>query len=264
MQILEILICTIDDGINNVINTILPPIGYIRYLISWQRNNDQDIPVPEQLTSRSDIRIVTLHGKGLSANRNHAIAHAKGDILLLADDDARYRPEYFKTILHAYEENPGADILTFQMVDEMGNPIKPYPTYPYNYAQCPKGCYYSSLEITMLRSDRLPKFDTRFGLGAAYLGCGEEEVFIHAAAQNKLSIRYIPKVIVETERSTTGSRFSTDVKVRRAKGAVLYVLHGYWGAVLRSLKYALHLKKNALLSFKDMYDGIKYMKNGTK
>ena len=146
----------------------------------------------------------------------------------------------------------------------MGNLLKKYPIYPFNYAQCPKGFYYSSLEITMLRKSDLPQFDTRFGLGADYLGCGEEEVFLHDAAKRKLSIRYIPKVIVETEKSTTGAKFDTDVKVRRAKGAVLFVLHGYRSATLRCLKQALKLKKNTLRSFIDMYDGIKYMKNGNK
>ena len=264
MRILEILICTIDDGINRVNHTILPPISYIKYLISWQRTNDNKTDIPNALLDREDVRIVTMKGKGLSANRNNALANATGDILVLADDDAKYTPEYFKTILHAYEENPGEDILTFQMADEMGNLLKKYPIYPFNYAQCPKGFYYSSLEITMLRKSDLPQFDTRFGLGADYLGCGEEEVFLHDAAKRKLSIRYIPKVIVETEKSTTGAKFDTDVKVRRAKGAVLFVLHGYRSATLRCLKQALKLKKNTLRSFIDMYDGIKYMKNGNK
>ena len=264
MQILEVLICTIDGGINRVNNTLLPPIDYIKYLISWQRSNEEEIDIPNCLLERKDVRIVTRKGKGLSANRNNAIAHAQGDILVLGDDDARYKPEYFKAILHAYEENPGEDILTFQMADEMGDLIKKYPVYPFNYAQCPKGYYFSSLEITMSRKAALPQFDIRFGLGAEYLGCGEEEVFLHDAAKRKLSIRYLPQVIVETERSTTGTKFETDVKVRRAKGAVLFVLHGYWSATLRCLKYALKLKKNTLRSFIDMYDGIKYMKNGRK
>lgn len=262
MQILEVLICTIDDGINHVNNMVLPPIDYIKYLISWQRTDSTEKEIPQALLQRQDIRVVTAEGKGLAANRNNALSHAEGDILILADDDAKYRPEYFKTILHAYEENPEADILTFQMVDGMGHFHKKYPVYPFNYAQCPKGFYYSSLEITMRRKAHLPLFDTRFGLGATYLGCGEEEIFIHDAAQNKMLIRYIPKVIVETPHATTGARFDTDVKVRRAKGAVLFVLHGYWSATLRCLKYALKLKKNTLRSFIDMYDGIKYMKNG--
>lgn len=264
MPVLEVLICTIDEGINRVVHTVLEPIPYIKYLISWQRTNDDDIRVPDQLTKRNDVRIISLKGKGLAANRNHAIRNATGDLLLLADDDAHYQPEYFKTILHAYEEHPEADILTFQMSDKTGHLLKEYPLFPFNYAQCPKGFYYSSLEITMRNSKQLPQFDTRFGLGADYLGCGEEEVFIHDAAQNKLMIRYIPQVIVETERSTTGSKFSTDIKVRRAKGAVNYVLHGYASALLRSLKFALKLKKNTVKSFIDMYDGIKYMKNGSK
>ena len=101
MRILEILICTIDDGINRVNHTILPPIGYIKYLISWQRTNDNKTDIPNALLDREDVRIVTMKGKGLSANRNNALANATGDILVLADDDAKYTPEYFKTILHA-------------------------------------------------------------------------------------------------------------------------------------------------------------------
>ena len=263
--ILEVLICTIDEGINKLENSLLSPIDSIKYLISWQQSGTTAIPIPASLEQREDVRILIHQGKGLAANRNHALEAATGDYLLLSDDDARYTEDYFRHLVDAFSAYPDDDLFTLQMVDEMGHFLKNYPTATFRYPHCPKGFYVSSLEIAFRRSDRLPRFDTRFGIGSAYLACGEEEVFLHEALKNGLHARYIPLTVVETPRSTTGSRFNTDVCVRRSKGAVLFVLHGYWGALLRCLRYTFRIPlKSRYTFFKDLYDGIKYIKNGER
>lgn len=263
---LEILICTIDERIRKVPQVLLPPREGVCYLVSWQQTAGKSTsPLPDLLTGRPDVRVVGLEGKGLSANRNNAIRHAKGDILLISDDDARYRPVYFDTIVQSFGEHPQADILTFQIVDEDGRPFRQYAESTYEYKERPRFCSsVRSLEIAFRRTSPVPSFDLRFGLGSEYLACGEEEVFVHQASMAGLRVEYIPRPIVQTRQGTTGSRFLYDERVRRSKGAVLCLFHGVAGALLRSLKFSfLASKGNPALLYRillDMCKGIVYIK----
>lgn len=71
---LEILICTIDEGINSVADMMLPQTPGFRYLVSWQLTGKVASMVPAELR-RPDVRVFTLQGKGLSRNRNLSLIH---------------------------------------------------------------------------------------------------------------------------------------------------------------------------------------------
>lgn len=259
MLTLELLICTIDEGITKIPSLLLPPERGVGYLVSWQQSGNVAHLLPAELAERADVRVVCLQGKGLSANRNNALHHATGDILLLSDDDTRYRLDYFKRIVAAFEDNPAADIITFRAINEDQTLIRPYPEHTYTYDKRPYGSYVCSCEIALRHNRALPAFDERFGLGSSYLACGEEEVFIHDAFKQGLQILYLPKIVVQTDSHTTGTLFPTSAAVQRSKGAVLYVMHGFGGALLRCLKFALTLRSyNRLRIFINLYRGIKY------
>lgn len=263
---LEILICTIDDGIQRALRVpCKQPIDHVVYLISWQHSRDASHSVPIDYVERADVRIVECEGRGLAKNRNHALRYAQGDVCLFSDDDTRYCPEYFERIKHAFTASPDADIISFQAVNREHVPIKPYPRKPFDYARTPRGMYYSSVELAFRRHTQLPRFDERFGIGSPHLGCGEEEVWLHEAYRRGLHIIYSPVVVVETDSNTSGQRFATDQRIRRAKGAVLYMMHGYLSALLRCFKYAITQQGiSFLVAWKDMLWGIHYIKNESK
>lgn len=264
-QTLEVLICTINERIQKVPDVLLAPIANVKYLISWQQTGTVKVTLPEALEGRDDVRVVTLEGRGLSANRNHALKHATGDILLLSDDDCRYTPEYFERVLHNFVKYPLADFICFRCVDRKGNFIKRYATRPFTYAKRPRGAYFSSIEIAFRRKTSLPFFDERFGLGSRFLACGEEEIFLFSAWKKGLKIIFVPETIVETDANTTGARFLTYGAVRRSKGAVLCYMYGPLSARLRSIKYIMYLDADIdskKLFFHDMMMGIRYIKNG--
>ncbi len=262
MLSLEILICTIDNGIADAAQVPLQPIDGVRYLVSWQHSNDKSIPLPESLQGREDIKVVHLNGRGLSRNRNNAIKNATGDILLISDDDTRYRPEYFERIKSAFATHTEADIITFQAQDYDRNAIRPYPTSAHSYDKRPYGSYVCSVEIAFRRKSNLPLFDERFGLGSEYLASGEEEVFVYDAWKRGLCILYEPQVIVETDNNTTGSLILTSPAVQRSKGAVLCYLHGAFGATLRCILETMRLPVTVShwQIFKQMWNGIRYIK----
>src|SRR5690606_31354900 len=96
-MIINVLISTLDEGINGISQVLLEQRSDVHYTVIHQIT-DRDIIVPHELASRSDVLIIRSHEKGLSKSRNLALKHAKGDVGLLADDDVRYTDETFDII----------------------------------------------------------------------------------------------------------------------------------------------------------------------
>ena len=88
---LDILISTIGTGVEAIPRMLLPERQGVRYVVSVQHTCPaSEVTIPQELTSRPDVTVVLLPGKGLSRNRNNAISMASADICLIADDDCRY------------------------------------------------------------------------------------------------------------------------------------------------------------------------------
>ena len=264
-MLLSVLICTLNEGIKDIEQILLPERPDVNYIVSFQYTDDSYLSfVSESLLQRNDVLISQLRGKGLSKNRNNAFAYATGDILLIADDDARYKNEYFDIILRTFQENADVDIALFKAKTYEGAWMKDYPDYSYKYEDAPKCAYPCSCEMTLRKSvyDNGIRFDKRFGLGSDFLASGEEDVFLADALKEGLNIIYFPELIVETDCSTTGLTLLKDKKVQRSKGAVFYYCQGYYPALFHCMKeslyHLLHSFANPFILFKNMYDGIEY------
>lgn len=264
-MLLNVLICTLNEGIKDVDQILLPERFDVNYIVSFQYTDDSFVSlVPKSLLQRKDVLLSQLKGKGLSKNRNNAFAHATGDILLIADDDVKYKNEYFDTVLRTFQENIDVDIALFKAKTYEGIWMKEYPDYSYNYMNSPKGTYPCSCEMALRKSvyDKGIRFDERFGLGSDFLASGEEDIFLADALIEGCKIVYYPEVIVETDYNTTGLALLKDKKVQRSKGAVFYYCYGYYPALYRCMKesmyHFLHAFANPFSLLKNMYDGIKY------
>lgn len=259
---IEVLICTINEGIEKVSQVVTAPIEGVSWLVSFQYTENKWLDkIPDALKGRDDVRIIPIEGKGLSKNRNNALAHALGDLLVIADDDTHFEKIYFERILHTFSVHSNIQIACFQAENLDGKPLRAYPDYTFKYENTPKGFWYNSIGIVMRNIPELVRFDERFGLGAPYLGCGEEEVFLWDAFTNGLYIRYVPEVVAQTAEGTTSDRFYEDESLQRAKGAVLYCIHGRYGAYLRCFKFALCNSKghNKAEILRNLLAGIKFM-----
>lgn len=246
---LSILICTIDAGISRVPDVLMSPRDDVQYVVSMQWTDKQYMEqVPSVLKEREDVVLTFLEGKGLSRNRNHAIEHATGDLMLVADDDNRYDETLISHIFHAYEEHKEADIIYFQALDMEGNPLHPYPAN-----------YVSSVEMTFRRDVKV-RFDERFGLGSERFCAGEEEVWMKDARDAGYRILYVAKPIVKTPKETTGSHFLENQKLQRSKGAVFKYVYGTWEALWRSVKEAgwwmVHRGANPFPILRNMLKGM--------
>lgn len=246
---LQLLISTIDQGINRLRGSLLPPRSDVSYLISWQYTGERPA-VPDWIDQRPDVEVTLLEGRGLSRNRNHALLHAKADVVKICDDDEQWTDEDLDNILSAYERHPEADIIHF-----MARGLeKQYPPQ-----------YVSSVELTMrrARTGQL-RFDERFGLGSPFLASGEEEVLLCDARRAGLVVRYEPCYVCETHGPSTGSRCLAP-RVLRSKGAMFCYTRGVCYALCKSLRESMgHMIRHhasPFFVFRHMLWGIKYIRS---
>ena len=68
-----------------------------------------------QLSAGRTLRMITTDTRGVGVNRNIALLHAAGDILLFADDDICYADGYADGVRHAYAQHPDADMILFSL-----------------------------------------------------------------------------------------------------------------------------------------------------
>lgn len=220
---LQVLICTYgSDGLQRLLQSIHPRVEGVGYLVAWQ-NPETSGPMPEKLR-RDDFEIVTSATRGLSRNRNIALAAARGEILLIADDDVSYTPAQLCSVIEAFGSYPEEDILTFRYVSE--NAPKRYPDHTFPLDHPAKGYYPTSFEIAIRRSSLPPdlRFDENFGIGALF-PCGEEDLFLLEARRRGLRERFLPITICRHDGDTTAARILHSEGFVMTRGAVVPQLY---------------------------------------
>lgn len=259
-MILNILISTIDDGINQIPEILLPIRSDVKYIVSHQYLDNKFLSIPKELI-RDDVLVSQIPGKGLTKSRNNAIRLATGDICVIADDDVRYTNEYFDTILQIYRTSV-VDLACFMIYTGKDN--LPYKNYPdkeilINSLQDHSP---SSIEITFLLKPILEKnilFDERFGLGS-WLSGGGENLFVYDAINAELQVKFFPFFIVQHPFESTIKSFSKYHQRRvRVGGALDARLNGWVSipkAFAASIKYLSDLIRNRKNPLVYIYDRV--------
>lgn len=256
---LEILICTLDEGIEKIAGMLLPQHRDIGYVVSWQHSEGKEnYFLPPEL-NRHDVKVFNLNGRGLSRNRNNCIKHATADVCLIADDDCRYTHERLQALIQSFENNPTVDIAVFQF-EGVGS-TKYYPQHTFNLKSFPKGYFVSSIEIAFKREKVQQKlwFNENFGLGAAVFHCGEEHIFIQDALSAGLTCQFFPVTIVSENDSTISISRDKEPGTLMAHGAILELFHPKTKLVRMALKgYRLWHNRNV-----PFFKALKHMKKGS-
>lgn len=239
----EILICTTLPRLHRALQVPLPPMPGVSYLISVQGGE------PDCTPQRPDIRMIWMQRMGLSRNRNFALQHARGDLLVIADDDNELVAETIRELPRLFTEHPKWDIAQFRG-EGSG---KPFPAD-----------YVCSWELVIRRiTAGLLRFDERFGLGSRELASGEEDVFCDTARRKGLDRRQVDMHLCRISGPTTGDFFLTNPRVQRSKGATFAVLRGRWWAYYKCTREALgwFLRRgvNPFPLMKNMFWGIRYV-----
>lgn len=244
---LEILIATCGpDGGRKVEAMRLPELPGVSYLVSWQEPGGNDIP--PRLRAREDVRVLTLAGYGLSRNRNHCLDNARGDILLIADDDLMFYAEGLQEIRRVFARHPSLEYGSFRYDSDVP---KAYPSRECSLQTLPKNFYQTSFEIALRRDSRAGKlrFPENFGLGAVELTAGEEELLLKKARQNHLDCRFFPVTIACHPGPTTGVRPRLAAGAIKACGAVTAIEYPFT-SLLRIPLVSWRMKRAGQASFR--------------
>lgn len=261
MITVDVLICTINKGIVRLLDNLIAPREGVHYIIAYQYTDERYLElVSEALTSRPDVLFSKYRGKGLSANRNNALRLATSDVVLFADDDARYSSESFDIIQRTFEANPDLDVAFFQASTYTNRPLKEYPPDTFDYATRTTKVDISALETACKRTSiqgRL-SYDERFGLGSEFV-CGEEDIWLTDAERQGLKMRYFPLKIVETSTMLKQKMIYVDAAVQVSFGAITYYRYGskaWWLCFHFASKAAGKGLCHFFPMLKNLYEGI--------
>lgn len=160
-----------------------PVVAGIDYLLLVQEPAADPALAPAlaRLAARADVTVLPLATTGLSRSRNAGLDAARGDLLLVTDDDVTHPPGAYEGIRRAFAADPRLALFVGRSLDPAGRPRKRpvaarRPLTRLNAARA------SSHEIAVrLRPVRAAgiRFDEGFGVGAGTEATlGEEYIFL--------------------------------------------------------------------------------------
>lgn len=204
-------------------------------------NQAATVEKQEELRDGKRYLMITTDTIGVGKNRNIALTFADGTICLLADEDMVYEKDYESQILQAFQENPKADAVIFNVrimekgVNRRGRKIKKTKRVFVRYH------IYGACRIAF-RRERLQKANIRFtelfGGGCRY-GSGEDSLFLRDMLRKGMKIYTSPVCIgaVNQENSTWFQGYNE--KYFYDKGCLMKALFPRWHILYTGLYYPL-------------------------
>lgn len=177
------------------------------------------------------IRSFAFYERGVGRNRNNALMRADAVHILFSDEDIVYDDDYEEKVLAAFEENPDADLVLFNVTA-----VESRRTYEnrkkkrvrwYNYGRYPT--YSIGAKLDSLRKANV-WFSLLYGGGAPYSN-GEDSLFLHDCLKKKLRIIAVPVTIGHEsprENDTSTWFHGYNEKFFYDRGVLYHDLYGIW------------------------------------
>lgn len=185
--------------------------------------------------------------RGVGLNRNNALMRADADICLFADDDMTYVGGYEQLLTEAFENNPDADVICFNLIESNSKRkqiLVKHKVSWFNYLTY--GTARFAIRLSSVKNKGI-YFNQCFGGGTEHCH-GEDNLFLTACLKAGLKIIALP-ISVATLRDDRGSTWNNgyDKKYLLDQG-VLYktISRRYWR--LLCLQDALRHKKEYKLT----------------
>ena len=134
--------------------------------------------------------------RGVGLNRNNALMRATGDYCLFADDDMVYVADYPQIVEEAFEKNPSADVIVFNLSEKNGSRkqiTKKGRVTRLNYLRY--GAARIAVRLRSVKSNGI-YFNQCFGGGTEHCH-GEDNLFLTACMDKGLKIVALPVTIAE-------------------------------------------------------------------
>ncbi|MBR4580405.1 MAG: glycosyltransferase family 2 protein [Lachnospiraceae bacterium] len=188
------------------------------------------------------IRLISSTERGVGKSRNACLHNSTADIVLFSDDDIIYENGYEKLVLSAFEENPSADMILFNMV--VSEDRKTYwndGAKKVTKTSCGRFPAYS---IAAKREKLVGKnisFSLLFGGGAKYSN-GEDSLFLTDCLRAGLKIYTSDKVLGKEVAESSTWFHGFNEKFFFDRGVLFaYLYKGF--ALLWAFRF-VYLKKN--------------------
>ena len=254
---LEVLISTIDAGIEKIKKILLPQRPDVKYIVVHQYQYDKFKYIPKELL-RDDVLVTQIQGKGVTKSRNIAIHLAEGDIGFFSDDDVTYGDDYFDKVIKTFREKPGLDVAIFKIKTPDGEPeYKEYPEEALKLEKLP--FYIGTIEIAFQVKKIKEKnlhFDERFGVGQPLLIGSDESIFVLDCIKAGLNVWYYPFYVVNHPFESTAKLLPVYHKKKvSVTGGVDARINGWLaipkalGGTIKLIPDLIRYKKNPFVYF---------------
>lgn len=233
------------DGPRRFLQHRPPLIPGVRYVLSWQEHGNA--PAPKELEEREDVEIFRTDCKGISANRNNAIAHCTAPIVLNGDDDVFYSREGMEKLIDAYSLDTEMDVAMCAYYKAGKIPAKHYPASQTNLKKMPRGLWAGAIELSFRRNSEAANllFDTHYGPGAENVSSGEDEFWLLCARHRGLKCKFVPVFIGEHPEATTISRLESDPLRLHGQGGIIAGAYPRWQTCIRLLLKAWRVVRSS-------------------
>lgn len=154
------------------------------------------------------VKLVTTATRGLSKNRNIAIANISDDAeyIMFSDDDLKFYKNYEDIILEEFRNNPSADAIKFNInfsISQKRLTMKPITEFKrVNRKQVTSfGVWGLVIKRDVLIGKKL-SYNERFGTGTPNY-CGEDSIFLQEMFKKKIKFYVSPKYIADIDQSSS-------------------------------------------------------------
>ncbi len=206
------------------------------------------------------VQCFSMAERGVGLNRNTALLHATGDIVLFSDEDICFYDDYREKVLSAFEQNPDADLITFNFKVDASRATyynwKERRIRWHNYGRYPTFAVAAKLDA--LRKANV-SFSLLFGGGAKYSN-GEDSLFLKDCLKSGMHMyASIEEIGEEVFRESTwfsgyNQKFFTD------RGVLYHFLYGKLAKPF-SLRFLL-AHKGEMCKDVSLMQAYRWMKSG--
>lgn len=209
----------------------------------------------ESIVDGCTIKLISTDSRGLSRNRNIAMAHAsqKADYVLFADDDLIFNDDYEALILSEFEKHPEAEAIKFNLHDLSENRKISMRRIEHFEEATQHNMSSSGVCGLVLKGEMLKKhslhFHENFGAGTENY-CGEDTIFLMETLRKKVKLYRSPIDIAGIDQTKSSWFEGHDKKFFETAGMVLGTIYPVLSnlIVIRSA-YKFSKRRDTELSF---------------
>lgn len=188
------------------------------------------------------LKMISTDTRGLSRNRNIAIALSSADLIMFMDDDAVFLDRYEKEVIEEFKKHPEADAIRFETntvaISDLKKVEMAETSQVFRKATRRELARYGVCGL-VIRAEILKRFclhfNECFGSGTDNY-CGEDTIFLQTMINKKIRLYFSPIVVADIDKSGSTWFEGYNEKYFYVTGRVFEKIypHAAWALAIRS------------------------------